>query len=105
MIHHLALFKLNPEISAEELDSITRQTRAQLLKIDEVLVLRCGRNIDPASEWAFFIAVEVESTEKLELYKENAVYIKHLERVLKPNTREHFELSFEMEPGKDVRFS
>jgi hypothetical protein len=105
MIHHLALFKLNPGINPEGLDSLTRQTRAQLLKIDEVLVLRCGRNIDPDSEWAFFISVEVESAEKLALYKENAIYIKHVERVLKPNTREHFEQSFELEPGKAVRFS
>ena len=105
MIHHLVLFRLKQEVTSEKVDSILRQTRAQLLKIGEVLTLRCGRNIDQKSEWGIFLALEVESTEKLALLHENAIYIKYMERVLKPSTEDQISLTFEMEPGKDIRFS
>lgn len=105
MIHHLVLFRLKPEVTSEKLDTILRQTRAQLLKIGEVLTLRCGRNIQPRSEWGFFLSLEVESTEKLALLKESAIYIKYAERILKPNTEDEITLTFELEPGKDIRFS
>lgn len=105
MIHHVVFFKLNPEVTPEKLETMMRQTRAQLLKIGEVLSLHCGKNIDPQSEWGFFLAVEVESTEKLALYRESAIHIKFVERVIKPNTCGQMACDFEMEPGKDIRFS
>lgn len=105
MIHHIVHFKLKPEVTPEKLEEMMRQTRSQLLKISEVLSVKCGKNIDPASEWKFFLAVDVESLEKLALYREDAVHIKYVEEVIKPNTYERLALDYEMEPGKDVRYS
>lgn len=105
MIHHIVLFKLKPEVASEKLEEMMRQTRSQLLKIGEVLSVKCGKNIDPESEWGFFIAVEFESTDKLALYRDSAIHLKYVEEVIRPNTRDRFVVDYEMEPGKDIRFS
>ncbi len=105
MIHHLVLFKLKPDVTAGEVDSILRQTRAQLLKIDDVLMLRCGRNLDPGSIWELFVSIELENTEKLAQLREDAIYIKYLERILKPKIEDQIALTFEMEPGRGIQFS
>jgi len=105
MVHHIVLFKLKPDVTSEKLEEMMRQTRISLLKIDEVLSVKCGKNVDPQSEWAFFIAVDVESMEKLAIYREDAVHIKYVEEVIKPNTIDRVALDYEMDPGKDVRYS
>ena len=105
MVHHIVLFKLKPDVTSEKLEEMMRQTRISLLKIDEVLSVKCGKNVDPKSEWAFFIAVDVESMEKLAIYREDAVHIKYVEEVIKPNTIDRVALDYEMDPGKDVRYS
>ena len=105
MIHHIVLFKLRPEVTPEKLETMMRQTRSRLLKIGEVLTLKCGKNIDPQSEWGFFFAVDVESTEKLALYRESAIHLKFIKDVIQPNTCERLAVDYEMEPGKDIRYS
>jgi len=105
MIHHIVLFQLKPEVSPEKVEEMMRQTRSQLLKIGEVLAVKCGKNIDPASEWGFFLAVDFESMEKLALYRENAIHLKYVQEVLTPNTCGRLTTDYEMEPGKDIRFS
>ena len=105
MIHHIVLFKLNPQVTPEQLETMMRQTRTQLLKIGEVLALKCGRNIDPESPWGFFLAVDVESMEKLALYRESAIHLKFVAEVIQPNTCERLAVDYEMEPGKDIRYS
>ena len=77
-----------------------RQTRAQLLKINQVLCLHCGKNIDPKSDWGFFLAVEVESMEKLAIYQESAIHLKFTEQVLKPNTCARQTYNYEMDPAR-----
>jgi len=105
MVHHIVLFKLKPEVTPEKLEEMMRQTRISLLKIDEVLAVKCGKNVDPKSPWGFFIAVDFESMEKLAIYREDAIHIKYVEDVIKPNTTERLALDYEMEPGKDVKYS
>lgn len=105
MVHHLVLFKLKPEVDDEKLEWIIRQTRIQLLKIPEVLSMKCGKVIDPKSEWPFFLAADFESMEKLAMYAEDSIHIKFVEEVIKPLTTERLALDYEMEPGKDVRYS
>lgn len=105
MIHHLVLFKLKPEVTDERVEAMMRETRARLLKIGSALTVKCGKNIDPAGEWGFFLAVETESTEKLAFYREAAVHIKYVEEIIKPNTCGRLALDFETDPGKDIRFS
>ena len=45
------------------------------------------------------------SADRLELYRENAIHLKYVEEVIKPNTCGRLALDYEMEPGKDIRYS
>ena len=60
MIYHLVLFKLKPDLSEETVEWMLRETRIQLLRIPEVLSIRCGKNVDPDAEWPFFLSVELD---------------------------------------------
>lgn len=105
MVHHIVLLKLKSSVTAEKLDEMIRTSRSQLLKIPEVLNLRSGKNIELDSEWAFFIAMDVESTAKLAMCEEDPVYVKFVEEVVKPNIVHSLTLNYEMEPGKDIKYS
>ena len=105
MIHHLVLCKLSSEIEAERIEWMLRQTRLRLLKIPEVLQVRCGRCLDEGSEWPFFFSAEFFSTDQLAAYAEHPVQLKFVEEVLLPHTTLRESHTFEMEPGKDLRFS
>jgi hypothetical protein len=105
MVHHIVLFKLRPEVTPAKLEEMMMNTRMYLLKIPEVLSVKCGKKIDPKSEWPFFIAADFESTDKLAVYRDDPVHLKYVAEVLKPNTTERLTLDYEMEPGKDVRYS
>ena len=76
MVHHVSLFKLKPEVTPEKLEQIMMTTRMTLLKIPEILSVRCGKNIDLDSEWPFFIALDFESLEKLAMTEDDAIYMK-----------------------------
>jgi hypothetical protein len=43
--------------------------------------------------------------DKYAIFREDPVYVKFMEEVIKPNTADSLVLDFEMDPGKDVRFS
>jgi len=105
MIHHVVLFKLKPEVADETVEWMMRETRMQLLRIPEVLSVRCGKRVEGGNDWPFFLAVEVENTEKLALYLADANHVKFVEQVIRPNITERLALDYEMEPGKDVRYS
>jgi len=105
MVQHIVLFKLKPETTEEKVEKMMRDTRIQLLKIPEVLSVKCGKRIDPASEWPFFIAVEFESMDKLAVYIDDPIHLKYVQDVIKPSITERLALDYEMEPGKDVRYS
>jgi hypothetical protein len=105
MIHHVVLFKLNPEVTPEKVEEMMLNTRIQLLKIPEVLSVKCGKRVDPANPWPFFIAVEVESMDKLAVYRDDPIHIKYVEDVIRPNTSDRLALDYEMEPGKDIDLS
>lgn len=105
MIHHLVLFKLKPGVDEPKVEWMMRETRMQLLKIPEVLSVRCGKRINDSVEWPFFLVVEVESLDKLELYRTDPIHVAYVEQVIKPNTCDRLALDHEMDPGKDVRYS
>ncbi len=105
MVHHIVLFKLKPEVTPAKLEEMMMNTRINLLKIPEVLSVKCGKKIDPKCEWPFFIAVDFESMDKLTIYREDPIHLKFVEEVIKSNTTERLALDYEMEPGKDVRYS
>jgi hypothetical protein len=105
MVHHIVLFKLKPEVTLARIEEIMMNTRMQLLKIPEVLSIKCGKRIDPELPWPFFIAIDFESMDRYEIFREDPIHVKFMEEVIKPNTAESLALDFEMDPGKDVRFS
>ena len=105
MIHHLVLVKLNPGVDDERVEWMRRQTRIQLLKIPEVLSVKCGKPIAAETEWTFFLSVDVESMEKLAIYRDDPNHVKFVEEVIRPHTKEHLALDYEMDPGKDVKYS
>ncbi len=105
MVHHISLFKLKPDITPARVEEMMMNTRMQLLKIPEVLSIKCGKRIDPEMPWPFFIAIDFESMDKYEIYCEDPIYVKFIEEVIKPNVADTLHLDFEMDPGKDVQFS
>ena len=105
MVHHIDLFKLKPEVTPARVEEMMMNTRMMLLKIPEVLSIKCGKRIDAELEWPFFIAIDFESMDKYGIFKEDPIHVKFMEEVIKPNTAQSLSLDFEMDPGKDVRFS
>jgi hypothetical protein len=105
MVHHITLFKLQPEVTPAKLEQLMFSTRMTLLKIPEILSVKCGKNIDPKSEWPFFISLEFESMEKMAMTQDEAIYMKFVADVIKPHTVGALVLNYEMEPGKSVRYS
>ena len=105
MVHHIVLYKLNPEVTPARVEEMMMNARMQLLKIPEVLSIKCGKRIEPEMEWPFFIAIDFESMDKFAIFREDSIYVKFVEEVVKPNTADSLALDFEMDPGKDVRFS
>src|SRR3954468_22509104 len=105
MVHHIVLFKLKPEVTPARIEEMMMNTRMQLLKIPEVLSIKCGKRIDSEMAWPFFIAIDFESMDRYGVFKEDPIYVKFTEEVIKPNPADSLSLDFEMDPGKDVRFS
>src|SRR5213079_3704477 len=42
MVHHVVLYKLKPEVTPARVEAMMMNTRMQLLKIPEVLNIKCG---------------------------------------------------------------
>ena len=105
MVHHIVLFKLKPDVTPAKVEDMMLSTRMSLLKIPEVLSIKCGKQIDPSGEWPFFIAVDFESTDKMADYMEDPIHMKYIADIISPNTSERLSLDYETDPGKDVAFS
>jgi hypothetical protein len=105
MIHHVVLYKLKPEVTPARIEEMMMNARMQLLKIPEVQTIKCGKRIDPEMPWPFFIAIDFESMDKFAMFREDPIFVKFNEEVIKPNISDSLNLDFEMDPGKDVRFS
>ena len=105
MVHQISHFKLKPQVTPAKLEEMMVATRIQLLKIPEVLSVKCGKGIDSKSEWSFFIALDFESLEKLAVMEDDAIYMKFVSDVIKPNTADRLTLAYEMEPGKNTKYS
>ena len=105
MVHHIVLYKLNPEVTPARVEAMMMNARMQLLKIPEVLSIKCGKRIYAEMVWPIFIAIDFESMDKYAIFREDSIYVKFVEEVIKPNTVDSLTLDFEGDPGKDVRFS
>ena len=105
MIHHVALFQVQPHVDEAKLDHMMIATRVSLVKIPEVAGVRCGKNVDTKSSWNFFFAIDVDNLDRLRLVRQDPIYIKFLAEVISPNVTEQFVAEFEMEPGRSVTLS
>jgi hypothetical protein len=105
MIHHVVYFQLNPDAEDATLEELVRASRSLLLKIPEVLAVRSGRNLDPASQWRFFVSLEVNSLDKLRVTLDDPFHLKFIEKYIKPHTVSSFSLDFELDPSKDLKYS
>ncbi len=105
MISQLTLFTLKPEVTPERLEEMMWLTRASLLKIPEILSLRTGKSISADAPWTWFVAIEIESLDKLAICQDDANYFKYLGEVVQPSVAHQQVLTFEMDPRKDVKYS
>jgi Stress responsive A/B Barrel Domain len=106
MIHHLMLLTTKPEVIPTKLEEIMVETRIRLLKIPEVNNLRVGKRVDTTSNpHTCFFSFDVENMDKLAYILENAIYIQFERQILGPFVTSSKVLDYEMEPGKDVRYS
>lgn len=105
MVHQISLYKLKPQVTTEKVEEMMVDTRIALLKIPEILSVKCGKAIDPKSDWPFFITVDCESTDKLAVMEDDAIYMKFIADVIKPNTEDRLILAYEQEPGKNIKYS
>lgn len=106
MVHHLMLFKLKPDVTPEEIENIMVETRIRLLKIPEVMNLRCGKKIDlKKNPHDVFASMDFENLTKARSAQESAIWVKYEKQVLDPNVAVLTVFDYEMDPGKDVAFS
>lgn len=105
MIHHLVLCRVEAGVGADGIEELVRTTRSQLLKIPEALHVTSGHSLGNDPGWDFFYAVETESLDKLAILQDDPVYFKFIETVIKPNTSSAVTTNFELEPGKDPKYS
>ncbi|MCC6352419.1 MAG: Dabb family protein [Verrucomicrobiae bacterium] len=105
MIHHVVHFRLKPGVPPEQLERLLIETRILLLRIPEVMNLKTGKIIDPKSKWHFFVCFDCESLAKLAGIKGHPVHVKFERDVVEPCSEEALPLDYEMDPGKDVRYS
>jgi hypothetical protein len=106
MVHHIALLKLKSSVTPEKIELILVETRIRLLKIPEVMNLRCGKKIDQkGNSYDVFFSIDFENLNKLHIAQDNAVWIKFKHQILDPHVDLLTSYHYEMEPGKDVRYS
>jgi hypothetical protein len=100
------LLTTKPEVIPSKLEEIIVETRIRLLKIPEVTSLRVGKRVDTTNNpYTYFFSFDVENMDKLAYVQENAVYIQFERQILGPFVASTKVLNYEMEPGKDVRYS
>lgn len=105
MIHQVIYLQLKDSARPAVLEDMVRASRTWLLKIPEVLSVRSGRNLDANSQWQFFYAFEVESREKLKFVKEDAFHLKFVQQYIEPHTVDRFEMEFELDPTRELKYS
>lgn len=105
MVHHLVLCKFQPDVDDARVEWVMRETRVWLLKIPEVRAIKCGKQIEPGNLWGFFFGVDYESMDKMAIGHSDPSYHHFITEVVLPHVSEQLALSYEMEPGRDVRYS
>lgn len=106
MLHHVLLVKLKQDLPPSAVENLMVETRIRLLKIPEVRNLQCGKKIDTKNNpYDFFLAMDLESQAKLRVVQESAIYHQFQQQILFPSALETLAYNYEMDPGKDIKFS
>lgn len=105
MVHHVVYLQLAEKTDDATLQEMVRASRTWLLKIPEVMSVRSGRGLEPDSQWQFFYSFEVDSLDKLSLVKEDGYYLKFIQQFIEPNTETRFEMNFELDPSRELKYS
>src|SRR5207247_6758352 len=79
MVHHIVLLKLKPEVTPARIEEMMMNTRMQLLKIPEVLSIKCGKRINPELPWPFFIAIDFESMDGYGIFSTDLINVNFME--------------------------
>lgn len=106
MVHHICLIETKPDVSSDKLENLMVETRIRLLKLPEVSNLRVGKRIDTENnKYHLFFSLDTENMDKLAAIHDSAVYTQFEKQVLAPHISRIQSFNYEMEPGKDVRYS
>lgn len=105
MVHHAIYYELRDKADDATLQEMVRASRTWLLKITEVLTVRSGRSLDPDSQWQFYYSIEVDSLEKLKMVQDDPNHLKLIEKYIKPHTIKQFEMNFELDPSRELKYS
>ena len=82
-----------------------RLSRTCFHRVNEAHNFRSGRTIDPEADFGFFISADFESSDKLNMFREDPNYQRFEIDVVKPRTTKCVEHVFETEPGKNPKYS
>lgn len=105
MIERLILLNLRSGVDDGLVDSMMRETKLRLLKIPSVVAVRCGRAVDRESAWSFFVAVVLETPEKLSAFDADPALKRYLAEVIVPNSTGRIVLDFQTLLGGDPLLS
>ncbi len=106
MVHHLCLLQLKPSVTPEQIENLMVETRIRLLKLPEITNLRVGKRIDTErNPHACFYSFETENTDKVRYVHDSAIFTQFEKQILNPQVAKAVVYEYEMEPGKDVRYS
>ena len=105
MVHSISLYTLKKSVDEDQLDEMIRSSRSQLFRVQEVHNVLSGRKIDQKMEFPFFISMDFESMDKLNMFRDDPIWIKFQKDVLAPNTVSCTEMIYETEPGKNIKYS
>ena len=105
MVHFIALYKMAEGVGEEKIDELMRTSRSMLLRIQEVHNVRSGKKIVPEMPYPFSIAIDFESMDKLNMFRDDPIWVKLQHDHLDPVIAEAREMIYETEPGKNVKYS
>lgn len=106
MVHHITLMEAQTDVTGEILENIMVETRIRLLKIPEISNLRVGKRIDvKGNPYTLFYSFDVENMDKLRIVHDNAVFAQYQTKALSKPIMRQTHFNYEMEPGKDIRYS
>lgn len=105
MVLQVLLYKLRPEVEADTVDTLMRRARTQLLRIPQVLSVRAAKEMVPFSEWPFIVAIEFDTRAKQVIAHDDPFWLKFMQETMRPHVLEHLSLDYELEPGKNIKYS